>query len=250
MTSVFSFDTTSKFVSIAIAKDQGIQIETNFATRDDLSQYLIPSIETALANVPVYSPDSTKMPHSLTVEEIDLFGVCVGPGLFTGIRIGLSTLKGLLLGTGKPFVPVNSLEALAYKDEESDVPVISMVDAKKMETYIGAYRFINGECETLLPPALIHINELAEHLAPVIKTSDACHFIGSGTHAHEAYIRNLFTMGKILNRSNFLAPEIGKIAFRRYQKNSYITDLQQLNPIYIRKPDAEQNYERTKNQLS
>lgn len=256
MITVFSFDTTSKFVSISIAKDEAIQLESNFATRDDLSQFLIPSFETALTNVPVFSDDSSKSPlspqslQSLKLNEIDVFGVCVGPGLFTGIRIGLSTLKGLLLDTGKPIVAVDSLEALAYKDEESDVPVVSMVDAKKMESYIGVYRFVNGECQTLLPPALIHINALSQHLEQVVKTDDACHFIGSGAQAHDAHIRDVFKKGKILSRSNFLAPEIGKIAFRRYLKKDYITDMQQLNPIYIRKPDAEQNYERNQNQSS
>ncbi len=65
--------------------------------------------------------------------------------------------------------------------------------------------------------------------------------MGSGAEVHEAFIRENFSGAKIGRRSFFLAPEIAKIAYDRYREKEYITDLQQLMPFYLRKPDAEQN---------
>lgn len=234
MITILSLDTTSKYASISIAKGEEIHLEYNFATRDELSASLIPSLEFVLNSMP------------LKLEDIDVYGIGIGPGLFTGIRVGLATLKGLILGTGKPVVPVVTLRALAYKYNDSKSPIISMIDARRDELYIAAYRFVNRHAQELLPPGLIHIDQLKHHLEPLDEFKKTkFSFVGSGAEVHKTFIKEHLAWGNVYRRSCFLASEICKVTFHHYTKNNYITDLQQLMPFYIRKPDAEQNLKRS-----
>jgi tRNA threonylcarbamoyladenosine biosynthesis protein TsaB len=230
MTTILSLDTTSKYASISIARGEEIHLEYNFATRDELSASLIPSLEFVLNSMP------------LKPEDIDVYGIGIGPGLFTGIRVGLATLKGLILESGKPVVPVVTLRALAYKYNDSTSPIISMIDARRNELYIAAYRFVNRHAEELLPPALVHINQLKHHLEPLAEFKKTkFNLVGSGVEVHKTFIKEHLAWGNLYRRSCFLASEICKVTYYQYMKKNYITDLQQLMPFYIRKPDAEQN---------
>ena len=233
MTLILALDTTSKYASIAVSKGDDTRIEFNFASRDDLSATLIPAIQSVLK--------CGSRPLKLC--DINVFGIAVGPGLFTGIRVGLSALKGLILGQKKPVVPVITLNALADKFIQPGFTTIPLIDARRDEVYIAGFNVPgNDNSETVeirevVSPGLIHISQLNERVS---KEKDLV-FIGSGAEAHEGYIRENFQESKIVRRSAFLAPEICKIAYHQYKKGEYITDLQQLVPFYIRKPDAEEN---------
>jgi tRNA threonylcarbamoyladenosine biosynthesis protein TsaB len=232
MITILSLDTTSKFISISISNGEETRLEYNFATTDNLSETLLLSLEIALNG----------MRPRLKLEDIDLFGIGVGPGLFTGIRIGMATLKGLLLGTGKPVVPVSILKALAYKFEDFESPIISLVDAKRKEVYTSVYQFKNRERQELKSPGLIRIDKLKEYLDPVVDPGNECLFIGSGADSSKTFIKENYTRSLVTGGPSFLASEICKIAYKSYIEKNYITDLSLLNPFYIRKPDAEMNY--------
>jgi tRNA threonylcarbamoyladenosine biosynthesis protein TsaB len=225
MTTILSLDTTSRFSSISISSGENITIEYNFATRDELSSTLIPSIEFLLKSA------------SLDFKDIDAIGIGIGPGLFTGIRVGLATLKGMALTHPKPVVPVTSLEALAYKYNDSSIPVVSIIDARRNEVYVAAYSFNQGEATQMGEPDLIHVDQLIPYLLTIGK----CLLVGSGAEVHEDRIKTHSPKSKIFHRSYFLASEICKIATGKIAAKEYLTDLQELMPLYIRKPDAEQN---------
>ncbi len=226
------FDTTSRDASIAVLRDDEIVLEYNFSSRDDLSAMLIPSLEFLLRSL------------GLKVAQIDLFGVSIGPGLFTGIRVGLATLKGLDFAGGKPVVGVNALEALAFKFADTRHTVVPMIDARKGEVYLGAYHFdpaqAGGEMIELLAPCLLKVEDAAPLLAPFPDRV----FVGSGAENHGDKLRREFPGCRLLYRSNFLASEIGHIARERFRLGRYVTDLQALHPVYIRKPDAESHLDR------
>ena len=217
------FDTTSRDASIAVLQDEEIVLEYNFSSRDDLSAMMIPSLEFLLRSL------------GMDVSQVDLFGVAVGPGLFTGIRIGLATLKGLNFAARKPMVGVNTLEALACKFADSSKVIVPMIDARKSEVYLGCYRFAGGVQEELLSPRLLNITAAIPLLAPFAGKM----FVGSGAESHGDWLKGAFPDGRLSYRSNFLASEIGKIALQRFRRQEYVTDLQRLLPVYIRRPDAE-----------
>lgn len=230
MTHILSLDTTSRFTSVAIAKGEEILFEYNFTSHNRLSVSLIPSIEFLLKEA------------DLVLKDIDVFGIAIGPGLFTGIRVGLSALKGLLFLCDKPVVPVDVLQALAYKyiNMSEDTLIIPLIDAKRDEVYLAGYEISRDTLKEVISPCLVHISELGGKLSGFYR--DGLYFTGTGAEAHKNLIAANFNRGSILARSSFLAPEICKMAYHEYLSGNVITDLQRLIPFYIRKPDAEQNF--------
>jgi tRNA threonylcarbamoyladenosine biosynthesis protein TsaB len=222
---LLSFDTTSRDASIAVLRDEEIVLEYNFSSRDNLSANLVPSLEFLLRSL------------GMKIAQIDVFGVAVGPGLFTGIRIGLATLKGLNFTAGKPMVGVNTLAALAFKFADSKKTVVPMIDARKGEVYLGCYLFDGGKMNELVQPCLLPVSALQPLLSPFADMV----FVGSGAECHADFLKNTFSESRLQYRSNFLASEIGRIAGQRFRDGEFVTDLQQLLPFYVRRPDAECN---------
>jgi tRNA threonylcarbamoyladenosine biosynthesis protein TsaB len=227
---ILSLDTTSKYSSIAISKNEKIEIEYNFITNDNLSSMLIPTIKFILETI------------KLNLNDIDIFGIAIGPGSFTGIRVGLSTLKGLLFEKKRPVVPVVTLKALAYKHIDSNFPIVPVIDAKKEEVYIAGYNFSKQGKIEIISPQLINIKSLKIKL----NTFPNLHFVGIGAEKHKDFIKTNFKKSKILVRTPFVASEICKISHKEFISKNFVLDLQDLKPFYLRKPDAEQNYNNIK----
>jgi tRNA threonylcarbamoyladenosine biosynthesis protein TsaB len=226
---LLSLDTSSRDASIAVLKNDDVLLEYNFTSQDNLSAILIPSLEFILKAL------------GLQMGQIDVFGIGVGPGLFTGIRIGMATLKGLDFVEKKPVVGVVSLQALAYKFADTKKNIISLIDAKKGEVYLGGYCFDRGESVELIPPCLLKIAAIVPLVA---KFSDKI-FVGSGAEKHKDFLKSNFDDYRWLYRSNFLANEIGTIALQQFRRRHYLTELQDLLPFYLRKPDAETNLDKS-----
>jgi tRNA threonylcarbamoyladenosine biosynthesis protein TsaB len=222
---LLSLDTSSPDASIAVLNDEDVLLEYNFTSRGNLSAMLIPSLEFILKAL------------GMQITEIDVFGIGIGPGLFTGIRIGMATLKGLAFAERKPVVGVISLAALAYKFVDTKKTVISLIDAKKGEVYLGGYSFNNGETVELIPPCLLKIADIV----PLVAKFPDRIFTGSGSEKHMDFLKSNFGYSRRLYRSNFLANEIGRIALQQFRRGQYLTELQELLPFYLRKPDAETN---------
>lgn len=225
---ILSLDTTSRHSSISISRGNEIEIEYNFTTLDTLSASLIPTLEFVMSS------------KGLKPGDIDVYGIATGPGLFTGIRVGLSILKGILFGLEKPVVPVLTLKAAAYKCLESieGETIIPLLDARREEVYMAAYRCRGNTLEEVIPSCLVHIDELSQAVEKIANP----YFTGNGIEVHRQKIEEKCGTGKTIDRSPFLAAEICKIAQDEFLSGNYIKDLRKLMPVYIRKPDAEMNF--------
>ena len=96
--------------------------------------------------------------------DIEAFAVARGPGSFTGLRIGLSTVKGLAFATGKPVVGIGTLDALAWRLPYCAYPVCPVLDARRNEVYAALYRTLEGRLELLEAPRALAPATLAEEL--------------------------------------------------------------------------------------
>ena len=132
--------------------------------------------------------------RGLTLADCDAICVSKGPGSYTGLRVGVSTAKGLCFGSGKPLLAVGTLDTLVAQ-ASSDIPgdvvgsplkyIIPMIDARRMEVYTAVFEkdVMSGESETSLPykqitetaPMIIDENSFAEYLE-----QGSCLFIGDG----------------------------------------------------------------------
>jgi tRNA threonylcarbamoyladenosine biosynthesis protein TsaB len=124
---VLAIDTASRSCSVAVLDGNAVMAEINDVSGQTHSRHLMSMVDQAISM-------STGQMAS-----IDGFAVTQGPGSFTGLRIGISTAKGLAEAAGKPLVGVSSLKALAWQVFPSDVMVIPMLDARRKEVYSARY---------------------------------------------------------------------------------------------------------------
>ncbi len=170
----------------------------------------------------------------VTVSDLDGFGVALGPGSFTGLRVGVATVKGLALATGKPVVGFSSLAMLAMNLPWASFPVCPMFDARKGEVYTALFdcralpETVLADC--VLPPA-VFLDRLAGTTI----------FIGEGAVRYRELIedrlgeRALFAPASVTPPRASSGALLAADAFRRGD----IAVLSDLSPIYIRPSEAE-----------
>jgi len=126
---LFILDTATGVFSMAIADGPRILAEEGGASGPSSAARLAPAISGLFAAA------------GLSPAEMDCFAVTVGPGAFTGLRVGISLVKGLAYATAKPVIPLSSLALLAMNANHGGLPVCPMFDARKGEVYTAIYRF-------------------------------------------------------------------------------------------------------------
>lgn len=117
-----------------------------------------------------------------TLGQVDAFGVVLGPGSFTGLRVGVATVKGLALGAERPVVGVSSLQTLALQLPCSRHPLCALLDARKQEVYAGLYGWEGGRPAPLRPEAVLPPEALLDTLEGEIV------FVGDGAAVYRTLI--------------------------------------------------------------
>lgn len=178
---------------------------------------------------------------------LSLLAVAVGPGSFTGLRIGISTAKGLVYGSDIPVVGVSTLEASAYRvpAEEDAVFICPMIDARKDEVYAALFRRTSADFECLIADCL-------SAPEPMVRKVDAlaagrCVFVGPGARAYAPVIaRGTAGRAGVTDDAEFpsVAAAVARIAGERFRARP-ATATEPLAPRYIRPPDAVTNAART-----
>lgn len=224
---VLSIDTSTKIGSVALYDSEiGILGEINLYVKTNHSNIIMPLIDNLL-----------KITNK-KIEEIDKIGVVIGPGSFTGIRIGVAIAKGLCYGTDKKIVGINSLDLLAYNCEKTESLIVSMIDARKERVYYSMYRY---EGNTLVRVSEYRDDEIREILGSIQEKSII--FVGDGAIANKELIEKLVTDKdvKIVSKANSI--QRGGILAELSSKKEE-DDLYLLEPYYISKSQAEREKER------
>lgn len=170
-----------------------------------------------------------------TVQEVELIAVSQGPGNFTGLRLGLSTAKGLALGVGCPVIAVNTLDILAANFPFTSLPICPILDAKKQEIYAARYRSRAGTCErvgeyVLLPPRTV----AAGITTPTLIT-------GPGLERYGALFQEVLGDLAVFpppELCHVRAPVLARLG-REQLTAGRVPDLDKLTPFYLRPADAE-----------
>lgn len=229
---ILAVDTSSLVATVAVMNEEKLLGEYTINSAMTHSQKLMPIIEKLLSTI------------DLSMEDIDIIAVSRGPGSFTGIRIGISTVKGLAHPGNIPLIGVSSLEGLAYNILYSKELVCPIMDARRNQVYTGVYKWIDYKLQTIVDEAPLSIRELMDKLR---EREEKVIFLGDGLNRYRDEIIN--TLG---NKALFApksanmqrASSIAQLAFDKIHKEgvkpeSYLN----IAPVYLRKSEAERQYE-------
>lgn len=143
---LLGIDTSTKILCLGIYAD-GKFYEYNLEVGRRLSDLLVPTIQKAAAAA------------GIKIADIDYFACGVGPGSFTGMRIGLAAIKGLSLAGNKPVVGISSLDILAKNAPVTDRLIVSAVDARRELVYCGSYKYARGLLRRQSEYSLLNLEE-------------------------------------------------------------------------------------------
>ena len=183
--------------------------------------------------------------HETSLHDVEVFAVCTGPGSFTGLRIGLATIQGFALATGRPVMAVPTLEALAYAGLECQpfglnrpAWVIPWMDAHRGEVFGAVYRAGQDEAVTeCYPPVVGSSAALLEEWVPVLEHSPVL-FVGNAVERSRGEIADRLGAEVRLDPSMPpLAPTVAALA--RAKGSDGVLLPYAIRPVYVRRPDAE-----------
>ena len=169
----------------------------------------------------------------LKLDDIEYLAVVVGPGSFTGIRIGVASCKAMAEIKGLKVVPVYSLDSVAANEVGNGNVICSMIDARNNQVYCGIYDNKIDKLEEYMADDI-------ENVLLVLNKYDDIVFVGDGAGLHEDMIREKMVDKKIVFSSNNKqnAESLGIIAYKKI-KNGEFTDPDSVVPVYLRKSQAE-----------
>jgi tRNA threonylcarbamoyladenosine biosynthesis protein TsaB len=223
---LLTIQTATPAGSVALTAGEHLRGELYYDVRRPHGSWLLGAVEQLLVTA------------GMTVAELDGFGVTIGPGSFTGLRVGLGTVKGLALATGKAVAGVSTLQTLAMQAPHARQPVCALLDARKKEVYAGIFSCHEGwprplAVERVLPPEQL----LAELQGEML-------FVGDGATVYRTLIAR-----QLGSRAHFLpaaydpprAAHAALLATRAFAAGQALPP-GGINPVYIRPSEAELNY--------
>ncbi|WDP88942.1 MAG: tRNA (adenosine(37)-N6)-threonylcarbamoyltransferase complex dimerization subunit type 1 TsaB [Desulfobacter sp.] len=220
---LFSLSTAEQGASMALFQGRELICESFWTGAKSHSKRLMAMVE-----------QMVKDRAGLDISDIDGFIAARGPGSFTGLRIGISVIKGLAAAVSKPCAGVSSLDGIAWRFYPASAPVCVMMDAKRQEVYTALYRFERGRL----------VEKSQERVCPPDEAIDAAGeaalFAGSGSKAYAELIKERAGSSAWISPMHMDAvsaaamagPALGNPGFFTAEENCLV-------PVYLRKSDAE-----------
>ena len=219
---ILAIDTSGPVCGVSVLVDDAIRYECAVCNKLTHSANLMPMVDAALTA------------SGLALKDVDRIAVVVGPGSFTGVRIGVSTVKAMAHGAGKPCVAIDALEAMAAGITDFDGIICPIQDARAGQVY-GAAFAAGMPPKRLLPDAPM---KLEEYVRAIEALGERFLFLGDGMPVHRARLAEMLGDKAVFAspQQAFLRPAsvaaLGNLAAEEL-------DYLQLMPLYLRAPNAE-----------
>ena len=227
---ILAVDTSSKNCSVAIVevdenKNYNIIAFENSDDEKTHSQKLMPII------------DKVFKEHNLTLKDMDLLACCVGPGSFTGIRIGIATMKAFADVTNIKTVSVTSLESLSYNIEEDGI-IIPIIDCKNNNVYSAIFSRENNTYKQIGENIADNIDNAIRLYKANVENKNIT-FVGDGSILYKDLLTSKLSNKLIFSNKNIQSSiSLAKCAYDKYLEGLY-GDSNNLSPLYLRKSQAE-----------
>jgi tRNA threonylcarbamoyladenosine biosynthesis protein TsaB len=224
---ILTVDTSTIVASVAILNEEKLIGEMIINHQKKHSEKLMIAIDHLLTD------------GGFSIKDMDVFGVVSGPGSFTGLRIGMATIKGFAQALNKPVVGVSTLESLAMNIPFAEGLVCPVLDAQRNQTYSGVFRFEKGECIRVMADAVLEIEELIAFLKD---RQEPVHFLGDGLSRFQEVLLKACPGGMTvppylaMNRASSAAA----LVLARALKGE-TSHYREVEPLYIRPSYAEEH---------
>jgi tRNA threonylcarbamoyladenosine biosynthesis protein TsaB len=225
---ILAIDTCDARGSVALLRDSSLLHVEPHSTPEDYSSWLLPAVTRAFAAA------------KLTMAEIDLYAVAAGPGSFTGVRVGLTTVKAWSEVYARPVAAVSRLEALAAQGTRSAPYVAAFIDARREQIFAALYRHQAELLERIDEEMVIAPDKFLEWCVAQAG-SDAIDWVSTDPHCltqTQQWSSRVARNETVQQVTSLLAPRIGQIGYRLAQQNQ-LTDALSLDANYVRRSDAE-----------
>lgn len=221
---ILAADTTTPINTVALCRDETLLAETVVLAGRSHSERLLETVKWVLHET------------HLTLKDVHLLAVSIGPGSFTGVRVGTATWKGLALGNRLPLVAVPTLDALTRLSAFHDTLVCPMLDAKMGEVFAAVYRFDGARRTKLTVDLVLPVEEVARHVpdAPVV-------VLGDGVERYHERIAKALP-GAVMTPSWLGLPRASTVAVEAFHMMAQRaeTDPARAVPVYLRKSQPEE----------
>lgn len=223
---ILAFDGTAKIATVAVLEDGRVLGEYSIDNGLTQSELLLPMAEDLLRSL------------KLSFSDIELFATAVGPGSFTGVRIGVSLIKGLAFGRGVPCVEVSTLEALAENLNGICGILAPCMDARRGQVYNALFECDGEKITRLCPDRAISLEELSGELCGyegkrIYISGDG---YGVASRALDGKLSGLTATPELLIGAS--AASVARVAEKKYALGETVSD-SELSPTYLRLPQAE-----------
>jgi tRNA threonylcarbamoyladenosine biosynthesis protein TsaB len=220
---ILALDTSSRLISIALARGHSLIASFGSELGERCSERLWVEINSLLGNA------------RLKLDDVDLFSVCIGPGRFTGLRIGIAAVKGLAMATDRLIVGSSSLEAIAFAAGRSPL-VCTMIDAHRGEIYWQLFSFDEDGIVVANGPAMVSTLEAALRHVSQIESLVLC---GEPPRNSSEIKQMAHERGWLIKPPPELAAEaLVQLAYLKLSRG-HTTTAAQLQAFYVRPAEAE-----------
>lgn len=225
---ILGIESATAQVGCAIGGHEGVLASTHSARGRRHAESLAPQIEFTLEQARV------------TIGEISVVAVDVGPGLFTGLRVGISTAMATAFGLSVPMIGVSSLDLVAFPVRHTRRLIAAAIDARRGELFTAFYRQVPGGLQRVTEPHVVTPDDLFGELQAA---STECLVVGDGALRYREQLSSL-TKVEIADESLAYpsASSLVSLAHARALREDFVQPAE-ITPLYLRRPDAEVNWQ-------
>ena len=222
---ILGIETATEQVSVALGGHEGVIGLFEVARGRRHAEILTPAVEFVCAQA------------DIGLDELGVIAVDVGPGLFTGMRVGLAAAKALALALRLPMIGISSLDLLAFRHRRLDRVVVPVIDARKGEVFYSMYRPVPGGVQQVVPPRVGPVDEL---VADLLARSQEVLCVGDGALRYREEIVSGYhcEIGEVAHPS---AGQLVQLAHAKALREDWVSP-GEIRPVYLRQPDAQINW--------
>jgi len=222
---ILGIETATAQVSVAVGGHEGVIGLFEVARGRRHAEILAPAIEFVLRQA------------DIELTELGVIAVDTGPGLFTGMRVGLASAKALAQALRIPMIGISSLDLLAFPCRHSDRVVVPVIDARRGEVFWSMYRQVPGGLQQVVPPTVGPVDEL---VADLLARSQEVLCVGDGAHRYREEIIEGYHC-EIGGDEHPSAAPLVQLAHARALREDWVNP-REIHAVYLRAPDAQINW--------